>query len=263
MNTLNIAISPCPNDVFIFSALILKKVLIPDFELHFNYFDIETLNEKAISGEFELLKISYANYIRCKSDYDLLPSGGALGRGVGPLLLTGGEAWDTENEVLVPGQYTTANFLLDFWAQKPLRKKFIPFNTLYDQLKEDKNAQGVVIHEKRFTFEADGLRLIQDLGAYWEEKTSCPIPLGCVIAKKGLDNTLLNDAIKASLKWAYEHKDEALSLCEQYASDLTPAVIQAHIDLYVNDFSRDLGPDGEAAISFFFERLKNKSALTH
>jgi len=236
-------------------------VRIPGFQLQFNYYDIETLNERACSGEFELLKISYANFSRCQNDYDLLPSGGALGRGVGPLLLTGGNDWHPENEIMVPGQYTTANFLLDFWAQKPLRKKFVTFNTLYDLLKEDKNAQGVVIHEKRFTYKADGLRLIQDLGSHWEEQTGCPIPLGCVIAKKGLDVSILNNAIKESLTWAYEHKEEAFSLCKRYASDLTPAVIQAHIDLYVNDFSLDLGSAGEAAVALFFQRVQDKATL--
>lgn len=184
---LKVAISPCPNDVFIFAGLILGHVPMNGFDLHFDYFDIETLNEKALIGEYDLMKISYANYPRCGGSYNLLPSGGALGRGVGPLLLTGGESWNPEKEVMVPGQYTTANFLLDFWVQRPLKKKFVSFNALYDILKEKSDAQGVVIHEKRFTYAGDKLTLIQDLGAHWEEKTGCPIPLGCVIAKKHLD----------------------------------------------------------------------------
>lgn len=257
---LKMAISPCPNDVFIFSGLILNKVNTNGTEWHFDYFDIETLNEKALSAEFDLLKISYANYPRCSSNYNLLPSGGALGRGVGPLLLTGGDSWNPDKEVMVPGLYTTANFLLDFWAQRRLTKKFVAFNVLYDVLKEKKNAQGVVIHEKRFTYAADGLTLIQDLGAFWEEKTGCPIPLGCVIAKKHLDAVALNETIKQSLTWAYQNREEALNLCSQYASDMSPDVIEAHIKLYVNEFSLELGSAGESAVKFFFDQVETKSA---
>lgn len=256
---LKIAISPCPNDVFIFSGLILHKVQIPGIELQFEYFDIETLNERALAREFGLLKISYANYPRCRNDYVLLPSGGALGRGVGPLLLTGGNDWNPEKEVLVPGLYTTANFLLDFWAQKTLTKKFAAFNTLYDVLREKPDAQGVVIHEKRFTYAGDGLRLIQDLGSYWEEKTNCPIPLGCVIANKTLDAVAINDGIKQSLSWAYANREDALALCSRYASDMAPDVIQAHIDLYVNEFSMDLGETGESAVKFFLDQVQSKA----
>ncbi|MBS1953327.1 MAG: 1,4-dihydroxy-6-naphthoate synthase [Cyanobacteria bacterium SZAS-4] len=256
---LKIAISPCPNDVFIFAGLILGHVQMNDSDLHFDYFDIETLNEKSLLFDYDLMKISYANYPRCSSNYSLLPSGGALGRGVGPLLLTGGASWNPENEVMVPGRYTTANFLLDFWVQRSLKKKFVPFNSLYDVLKENSDAQGVVIHEKRFTYAADGLNLIQDLGAYWEEKTGCPIPLGCVIAKKHLDGTALNESIKQSLAWAYKNKEEVLDLCSRYASDMTPDVMQSHIDLYVNEFSMELGPSGESAVNFFFDQVEAKT----
>lgn len=256
---LKIAISPCPNDVFIYSGLILKKVSAAGLDLHFEYFDIETLNEKALIGEYDLLKISYANYPRCNKNYNLLPSGGALGRGVGPLLLTGGDPWDPNREVMVPGLYTTANFLLDFWAQRNLTKNFIAFNVLYDELRQKRDAQGVVIHEKRFTYENDGLTLIQDLGAYWEEKTNCPIPLGCLIAKKSVDARALNNCVKASLTWAYSNQEEALELCSRYASDLSPEVIKSHIDLYVNEFSMDLGSVGESAVKFFFDQIEAKS----
>ncbi|HEY9733954.1 MAG TPA: 1,4-dihydroxy-6-naphthoate synthase [Drouetiella sp.] len=257
---LKVAISPCPNDIFIFAGLILGKVKMGEFNLHFDYFDIETLNEKASGGEYDLMKISYANYPRCTNIYNLLPSGGALGRGVGPLLLTGGASWNPDKNVLVPGQYTTANFLLDFWVKRPLKKQFVPFNSLYDLLKENKDAQGVVIHEKRFTYAADGLSLIQDLGEYWEQETGCPIPLGCVIANKQLNGVVINDCIKQSLAWAYDNHDEVLKLCGQYAADMTPEVMQAHIDLYVNEFSMDLGSAGESAVKFFFDQVEAKFA---
>jgi 1,4-dihydroxy-6-naphthoate synthase len=261
MIELSLGISPCPNDVFIFSGLILEKVRIPDVWLRISYFDIETLNERAIANELDIVKISYANYQRCENNYELLPTGGALGRGVGPLLLSHGQEWRADEEVLVPGQYTTANFLLDFWAQGQLKKQFKSFTDVYADLCNKPTAQGVVIHEKRFTYVQDGLTLIQDLGAYWEEKTGYPIPLGCVLARRGLKTDGIIDAIQQSLRWAYEHEELALSLCQQYASDLTPAVMRSHIDLYVNEYSNALGTLGEEAVSFFLNRVRKSVAV--
>jgi 1,4-dihydroxy-6-naphthoate synthase len=168
MAELSLGISPCPNDVFIFSGLILEKVKIRDTTLKIDYLDIETLNNQAQVEKLDIVKISYANYSRCKSHYQLLPAGGALGRGVGPLLLSHGSQWNPGSEVLVPGWHTTANFLLDFWYQKPLKKRLLQFDELYQYLRDTPASQGVVIHEKRFTYAQDGLNLIQDLGTHWE-----------------------------------------------------------------------------------------------
>ncbi len=254
MTELSLGISPCPNDVFIFSGLILNEVRIENITLHVEYLDIEALNKKAQNSSLDIVKISYANYVRCPDNYDLLPTGGALGRGVGPLLLSNGGQWNAKEEVLVPGEYTTANFLLDFWAQRNLHKRFLQFDKLYDYLCCTPGAQGVVIHEKRFTYTGDGLTLIQDLGSAWEEKTKSPIPLGAVLARRGLNTAAIIDGIRGSLNWAHAHREDAIALCKEHAADLTPSVIQSHINLYVNEFSYELGTEGEKAVSLFLKQ---------
>ena len=261
MTDLSLGISPCPNDVFIFSGLLLGAVHAEDMTFHVDFQDVETLNARAQAGTMDVVKISYANYSHCRDAYDLLPCGGALGRGVGPLLLSNGGGWDPDGEVLVPGEYTTANFLLDFYAGRPLRKRFLPFDTLYARLLDTPGAQGVVIHEKRFTFAADGLHLVQDLGDYWERETGFAIPLGAIAARKGLNQTRLAEAVRDSLRWAYAHDAEAFALCREHSQDLDPAVVRAHIELYVNSFSEDVGPEGQAAVDFFLARQHEAAAV--
>ena len=254
MTELTLGISPCPNDVYIFSGLLLGKVQLPGQSFSVDFQDVETLNARAQAGVMDVVKISYANFVHCRENYDLLPNGGALGRGVGPLLLSNGGGWDPEGEVLVPGEYTTANFLLDFYVGRPLRKRFLPFDALYAELMTASGAQGVVIHEKRFTYTADGLTLLQDLGDFWESETGYAIPLGAIAARKGLNQARLAETVRESLRWAQTHDTEAFALCREYASDLNPEVVRAHIALYVNSFSEDIGLEGQAAVEFFFRK---------
>ncbi len=259
---LRIGISPCPNDVFIFAGLILGAVDTGGLALSFDYQDVETLNRRAqTQSDYDLVKISYANYTHCARASDLLDCGGALGRGVGPLLLSNGaSAFDPAAPVLVPGEFTTANFLLDFYAAgRPLAKRFVPFDALYDELKTTPGpaaVQGVVIHEKRFTFAADGLTLLQDLGEHWERETGFAIPLGALAARRSLDKARLETLIRQSLVWSETHRVDALALCRKHAQDLTESVMAAHIALYVNDYSRDLGDDGRAAVAFFLDQQR-------
>jgi 1,4-dihydroxy-6-naphthoate synthase len=273
------AISPCPNDVFIFAGLISGEVRVPDLEFEFAYHELETLNRDAAAGKWDLVKISYANAAAVAEEYHLLRCGGALGRGCGPLLLSnrpGQALWNPEAEVLVPGMRTTANFLLDFFAADgtgaapsspavhppALRKTFLPFDELYRRLLGPEPCQGVVIHEMRFTYAADGLRLVRDLGAFWEERTGLPIPLGAVALSNGLEASrpgtsgLVEAAIRASLDWSYAHPQAALELCRAHSQSMADTVLQSHIDLYVNGFSRDIGPEGEAAVEFFLSRQR-------
>jgi 1,4-dihydroxy-6-naphthoate synthase len=263
---MRVGISPCPNDVFIFAGWILGRTPAPRAAFH--YEDVETLNGRARDVAYDLAKISYANVPHCPA-YSLLSCGGALGRGCGPLLLTGGAPWNPDTEVLVPGERTTAHFLLDFWARGQadsgsplqLRKRFLPFDALYRALRERPDAQGVVIHEMRFTYARDGLTLVRDLGEHWEAATGFPIPLGALVYKGGAALPATEEveaAIRASLDWAWAHEDEALELCAAHAQDMDPAVMKAHIGLYVNDFSRDLGEAGCAAVELFLEKLKAK-----
>lgn len=268
---LKIGISPCPNDVFIFSGWILGKTPAPPATFAFE--DVQTLNAQARAGAYDLVKVSYANVPAC-TGHERMECGGALGRGCGPLLLTGGAPWSAQRDVLVPGEQTTANFLLDFWwrhagrngatdtgAAGSLSRRYLPFDALYRALKGDAAVQGVVIHEMRFTYAADGLTLVEDLGAVWERETGMPIPLGTLLRRRDETGRVparaaLEEAVRASLAWAWAHEGEALALCARHAQDMSPAVMRAHIDLYVNDFSLDLGPEGRAAVEFFFRQLR-------
>ncbi len=255
MRELTLGISPCPNDIYVFSGLLLEQVPTGDVRFRVDFQDVETLNRRAAAEEMDVVKISYANFPRCAARYDLLECGGALGRGVGPLLLANSPDPSPVSEILVPGEFTTANFLLDFYARRPLNKHYLSFDALYDRLCRTPGAQGVVINEKRFSYLNDGLTQIQDLGAYWERETSLPIPLGAIVVRTSLGlSGDMEQWVQASLAWADAHRDEALALCRQTAGDLTPGSVEAHIALYVNDYTRDLGPDGRAAVKFFLHR---------
>jgi 1,4-dihydroxy-6-naphthoate synthase len=258
MVNLTLGISSCPNDIYLFSGILLGHIASGEARFHVDYQDVETLNRRALAGDIDVVKISYANVPRCADRYDLLERGGALGRGVGPLLLARDGSWKPDAEVLVPGEFTTANFLLDFYAGASLQKTYLPFDRLYERLCQDPHAQGVVIHEKRFSFGSDGLTLICDLGAYWEETTGLPIPLGAIVARKSLNLTAqIDDWIGESLDWADAHRPKALALCREYAGDLTEGSIESHIALYVNEYTRDLGPEGHAAVAYFADMVQS------
>lgn len=261
---LSLAASPCPNDVFIFAGILTGAVGLPDRELDVELHELETLNRGTQAGRWDLAKISYANYRRIASGYDLLRCGGALGRGCGPLLLSNGAEFNPEAEVLVPGESTTANLLLEIYragiGAAPLRKTYVLFDDIYRRLLGPEPCQGVVIHEMRFTYAADGLRLLRDLGAHWEETTGHPIPLGALVLRKSLAgedpalSATLEDLVRRSLDWSRSHPEQALALCRRHAQSMAEDVLLSHIDLYVNDFSRDIGVEGEAAVRYFLER---------
>lgn len=263
---LSFAISPCPNDVYIFAGLITGAVRRPGWEPGFEFHELETLNRGAREGRWDAVKISYANFRRCEPEYRLLRCGGALGRGCGPLLLTNGNGFDPAAEVLVPGESTTANLLLDFHAAASgypaLRKTFLAFDAIYRRLLDREPCQGVVIHEMRFTYASDGLRLVRDLGAHWEEATGHPIPLGALVLRRSLEGEapeagqVVEDMIRDSLRWSRAHPEEALSLCRAHAQSMAEDVLRSHIDLYVNGFSLDLGPEGDEAVRFFLARQR-------
>ena len=229
-----------------------------DFD-EIDFEDVQTLNERAVQGDvYDAVKISYAAYPALPETYKLLSCGGALGRGCGPLLLASGAArFDPGREVLIPGARTTANFLLDFWASgsPALIKRAAPFDALYETLLATPGAQGVVIHEKRFTYARDGLTLLVDLGEHWERETGYPIPLGAIVAKPEIASAL-EGQIRASLRWADANADEALALCRKHADDMDDSVMRAHIELYVNEFTHNLGPSGEEAVAYFLGRVK-------
>lgn len=258
MNLLRLGISPCPNDVYIFAGLLSGAVADPDRRFAVDFEDVETLNAAAAEGRYDTVKISYAAYPAIAERYALLECGGALGRGCGPLLLRNGPGvFDPEAETLVPGERTTANFLLDFFARQPLKKRFLPFDVLYETLRRTPGAQGVVIHEKRFTFARDGLSLLCDLGERWEDATGQAIPLGAIAVRRGAGlEAPMSRLIRRSLGWAQSHRADALALCRVHARELSEEVLASHIALYVNPYTHRLGAPGRAAVHTFLRMYR-------
>jgi 1,4-dihydroxy-6-naphthoate synthase len=253
---LQIAYSPCPNDTFVFDALAHGRVPgAPAFDVTFA--DIDLTNGMAERGEFDVLKVSYAVLPYVLDEYALLPCGGALGRGCGPLVLTREEGVDlTGRTVAVPSEKSTAYLLFRLWAADTLRAGVgeivvMPFHEIMPAVRDGKVDAGLVIHEARFTYRNYGLHKLADMGEHWEATTGLPIPLGAIIAKRSLGTetlTLLADSIRTSVRAAWDDPEESRPYVMEHAQEMDPAVADQHIGLYVNEFTADLGEDGYAAI---------------
>lgn len=258
MSSIRVGISPCPNDTFIFDALINNKIDCPlDFEFFFE--DVSTLNQLAQQGELDVVKISFGNLLQVEDNYRLLQSGGALGYGCGPLLLRGEEPfYDPSKPVVLPGPNTTARVLFQFWLERTQQElhseEFLQFDQLYEMLKRYPSTQGVVIHESRFTYESDMLQLVQDLGAFWEQETQLPIPLGGIVAKRDLgwdQSDEINHWIRTSLEYAWNYPQDSREFIKELAQIPDDHIIDSHITTYVNDFSLGDSTEGEEAIEVF------------
>jgi 1,4-dihydroxy-6-naphthoate synthase len=230
-----LGISTCPNDTFIFQRLIESKLFSVE------YADIQTLNEKVLAGEFDMAKVSCAIYPLIKNDYRVLNSGGAMGYGCGPLLLSSaGEHFSEDLPVYLPGKNTTAAALFKFWDKRKAAVKYTRFDELYRGLCEKKIEQGVVIHEHRFTWQRDGLHLIADLGTFWEQEMKAPIPLGCTVVKRSLGDEFARDMdlrVQESLRHALERKEPVNDFIRKLAQIDDDSVILQHIKMFVNEYS--------------------------
>lgn len=270
---MKIAYSPCPNDTFVFHAW--AHGLIPGApELEVTYADIDITNNWAATSKGpEVMKISYAALPWVLSDYKLLPCGGALGRGCGPLVLTKGGAADTNNpaalagkRIAVPSERSTAYLLFRLWAARHVpggvgEIVVMPFHEIMPAVRDGKIDAGLVIHEARFTFPSYGLSMLIDLGSWWESDTGLPIPLGAIIARRSLDTGAIADWIRASVDYAWTHPDASQAYVMQHAQELAPDVAQAHIDLYVNAFTANLGDDGYAAVAALLGRAADEGLV--
>ena len=255
---LKIGISPCPNDTYIFEALAQNQIDTAGLEFEFSYHDIAVLNQKAQQQGLDIVKISYANYFEIADNYILLRSGGAMGFGVGPLLLAKENINPSpQHSVAIPGKNTTANFLLKYAFPDLSNKSELPFDKIEEALLGAQYELGLVIHESRFTYEQKGLKKIMDLGEYWEEKENLPIPLGGIAIKRNIATEygqLINALVKKSILWQ-DGKHALSDYIKSHAQEMDESVMQQHIDLYVNDFSKDVGPKGENAIAFMQQIL--------
>ena len=253
---LRIAYSPCPNDTFVFDALAHGRVPgAPALDVTFA--DIDITNGMAERGELDVLKVSYAVLPYVLEEYALLPCGGALGRGCGPLVLTRGTGADlTGRTVAVPSEKSTAYLLFRLWVADSVpggvgEIVVMPFHEIMPAVRDGKVDAGLVIHEARFTYQNYGLHKLADLGEYWESTTGLPIPLGAIIAKRSLGPqtlTRLSDSIRTSVRAAWDDPEVSRPYVMEHAQEMDPAVADQHIGLYVNEFTADLGEDGYAAI---------------
>lgn len=266
MPHIRLGFSTCPNDTFMFDALIHGRIPTDDFSYEVVMADIYHLNRMAISGELDMIKVSYHTYGQIQDTYQLLESGSALGHNCGPLLISKHPITLTEIiagnlPVGIPGANTTANLLLHFFSPDIHNRKEMIFHEIMPALLEEKIAAGVIIHENRFTYTSQGLRLIQDLGAYWEGQTGLPIPLGAIVAKKSLGAEMilaLERQLHNSIAYAFQHPEVSKDFVSSHAQEMDESVMQAHIQLYVNEYSLALGEKGHAAVN----RLLELSQLT-
>jgi 1,4-dihydroxy-6-naphthoate synthase len=267
---MDIAFSPCPNDTFIFHAWV--HGFIPNTpKLNVTYADIDITNGLAASGQGpDILKISYAALPWALSDYALLPSGGALGRGCGPLVLTKEKADDpsllTGKTVAVPSERSTAYLLFRLWAAEQVpggigRIVVLPFHEIMAAVRDGKVDAGLVIHEARFTYQNYGLSLLADMGNWWEGDTGMPIPLGAIIARRSMNLDSIAEWIRQSVEYAWAHPDASRNYVLQHSQEMAPEVAKAHIELYVNEFSANIGDLGYKAVTSLFSRAAEEGLL--
>jgi 1,4-dihydroxy-6-naphthoate synthase len=255
MPNLSLGYSPCPNDTFIFYPLVHGLVGSPEFSFSERLEDVETLNRLALKGELDITKISCHLLGFIRKDYCLLRSGGALGRGCGPLVVSRRFTRMGElkgRRIAVPGRYTTAYLLLRLFDPELDNIIFLPFHEIMGAVANGDADAGVIIHESRFTFSDHGLTKLLDLGDWWENETGHPIPLGGIVAKRSLGEetvAILERMLRASVEYAFAHPGAATAYIRTHSQEMSDEVCAAHIELYVNRFSLDLGSEGEAAVT--------------
>ena len=265
MKKITLGISPCPNDTFIFDAMIHQKIDTKGLEFLVEYHDVEELNMKAFDGHYDVTKLSYHAFLYLLDHYQSLHSGSALGSGVGPLLVTNSTQKITDwksTSVAIPGKYTTANFLLSIAFPEIQNKVVMEFSEIESAVMVGKVDAGLIIHEGRFTYAQKGLIKVMDMGLFWERQTSNLIPLGGIASKRTLDkptSETINQLIRSSIKYAFKDRESSRDFVKLHAQEMDDTVIDQHIDLYVNKYSLDLGANGLAAI----ERMKREAIQNH
>ena len=268
---LTLGFSPCPNDTFIFDALIHHKIDTEGLEFEVFFDDVETLNQKALKGILDVSKLSFHAFAHVAEQYALLDSGSALGFGVGPLLICKDERFlDQETlessnpSIAIPGVLTTANFLLGIAYPNLQNKVLKVFSDIESALLNNQVDLGLIIHENRFTYADKGLHKIVDLGNFWETKTGCAIPLGGIVVNRNLDQDIqvkLNRVLRKSVEFAFANPKSGLDFIREHAQEMEEAVMYKHIELYVNQYSLDLGVEGRKAIDILFKLAEEKDLI--
>jgi len=265
---ISLGFSPCPNDTFIFNGLVSGAVALPDHSVEVVLHDVETLNRMAFDERLDVSKLSFYAWLKARENYRLLSSGGALGYGCGPLVVSRKALTHKDLaacRIVLPGEWTTAHLLFQLWAPEAKQRRFITYDRIFEALNSGEADCGVIIHESRFTYESAGFQAVVDLGAWWESLTGLPIPLGCIAAHRRVPDTLtdqLERAIRLSISEARRNPASALPYIREHAQEMTGAVLSAHIDTFVNDFSLDLGETGRRAVQELERRAEAAGLLT-
>jgi 1,4-dihydroxy-6-naphthoate synthase len=264
---LSLGFSPCPNDTFIFHAMIHDKVDTEGLTFEVHYADVEELNKGAFNQHLDITKLSYHAFAYAMEHYALLHSGSALGNNCGPLLIAKTHLTPEDinkAHIAIPGQYTTANLLLGLAFPDAKHKTSLLFSDIEDAVLKREVDAGLIIHENRFTYQDKGLVKLMDLGEYWESNFHAPIPLGGIVIKRNLPKSIqqkVNRVLQRSVKHAWDYPDHSQSYVAEHAQEMDPKVMQQHIDLYVNRFSEDLGTEGIAAIEQLFQTARSRGVF--
>ena len=256
----SLGFSPCPNDCFIFDALIHHKIDTQGIDFTVVMEDVEALNNRAFKQELDITKLSYHAFLYLTQEYALLNSGSALGFNCGPLLVQSSK-YKVEHidaaSIAIPGKYTTANFLLSLAFPNAKNKKELLFSDIESAVLTNKVDAGLLIHENRFTYQEKGLEKIMDLGEYWESLIQSPIPLGGIVVKRNINRTLqrtIDALIKQSVEFAFANSESCMSFVKEHAQEMSEEVMKKHIALYVNEFSIDLGTVGKKAVQLLIDK---------
>jgi 1,4-dihydroxy-6-naphthoate synthase len=264
---LSIGFSPCPNDCFIFDALVHKKIDTQGIDFTVVMEDIEALNQRAFKDDLDVTKLSFHAFLYLTNQYALLNSGSALGFNCGPLLVqkSNSKIIDVNAAcIAIPGKYTTANFLLSLAYPHAINKKEYLFSDIENAVLTNEVDAGLLIHENRFTYEQKGLQKIIDLGEYWDSLIHAPIPLGGIVIKRALDNKLQNTVdllIKKSVEFAFQNPESCMSFVRSHAQEMSEDVMKKHIALYVNEFSINLGNTGKNAVQLLFDKATENKII--
>jgi 1,4-dihydroxy-6-naphthoate synthase len=264
---LSLGFSPCPNDTFIFNALVNGMVEVPGLVIHEELHDVETLNRMAFKNCLDVTKLSFYAWLMVKDRYQLLSSGGSLGYGCGPMVIARQKmTWNdmADCRIVLPGEWTTAHLLFRLWAPQAKQRFFVPYDQIFQNLLNGRADCGVIIHESRFTFQQMGFVLAADLGAWWEQKTGLAIPLGGIAVHRRVGKEsagLLENAIRRSISLSKQNPEAALPFIRRHAQEIMTHILAVHIDTFVNEFSIDLGSTGWAAVAALEERARRTGLI--
>jgi len=255
---LTLGFSPCPNDTFIFDALVHHKIDTEGLDFEVVFADVEQLNKWAFNGKLDITKLSYNAFTHCVNDYALLDSGSALGNNCGPLLIKKPNTILTvKSKIAIPGKYTTANMLLSISFPEYQNKVETLFSDIENEVLNGNVDAGLIIHENRFTYQEKGLEKVKDLGEFWEEETGLPIPLGGIVVKRELPLATqhkIERVLRKSVEYAFANPNSSADYVKCHAQEMEKQVLDAHIALYVNDYSISLGDQGRKAVQLLFEK---------